>query len=290
MSTKKNIYMLTLGLFLFSQIAIASENSPSIYFEKNNNLAVNQISKLDVFIDSAQPINAYLFDIFYNPREIKIENISTANSIIDVKQKEPEAVDGKISVNGGSTESFSGQKGILLSLNIVPLKIGIIKLEIKNPSVYLANGKGTKVIPAAKAISLDVQNSSTTIEPDLKEDKITPIIEIAEISSDPITPTQNLLIFKVADQDSGIKSVKIQKKRWLGWSTEEEVINPTSLPKNIWSVKILVSDWSLNESQTIVYNWLAFWTNLLPILSFLLIFCIIVINRIIRKKKAIINK
>lgn len=288
---KKIIYALFFIALFFGLKVFALENYASIYFQAESNLEVNQASRVSVLVDSTQPVNAYLFEILYNPEEIHIQSVNTGGSIIDVKQSEPKINgDGKINVSGGSTNPFSGQKGLLLSLNVLPIKQGSIDLQIKNASIYLANGKGTKIIPNLKKITFNAKNSNNINQEETSIDRVAPIIEFAEISKDPITPSQNLLIFKVNDLDSGIKSITAERKQWFSWSKAQEIINPTSISKNVWSVRIIVVDWSGNKTETIVYNWLAFWINLLPVLILLLIFVIIVINRIIRKKQAIINK
>ncbi len=265
----------------------------SIYFsDLPDAVAVGDSFPVKILVDSDQPLNAYLIKFSF-PRDIlEVSGFNNSDSIVDVWQSLPKIFEtGMVEFGGGSIKPFSGIGGSLMTVNFKAIKTGKVKIDFSNTSFYLANGKGTKVLPQLKNLAFDVEGEANRAQlalPKIKDSSV-PDIKYLSIIPDPLSPTRQLLSFMVGDKQSGIKESTIRTMRWFWWSENQPAVNPEALASAVWAVDFRVTDNNGNVSEKVVYNWRAFFVHTFAFLFFGLVILFLVINKLI-KKKGIISR
>ncbi len=282
-------FLFSIFYFLFSGVGLAA--GTGLYIEApSSEIGLNSDFEVKILIDSDQPINAYSLNVFYPADFLEFRGFNNAGSIIDISREGPKVFqNGKIKIEGASLHPFLGLKGLILTLKFKAFKSSEVEIGFSDARVYLANGKGTKAIPKLQNRKIEILSeeiSPTDSGVIHGVDEVLPRIEKISLIADPISPEQKLLGYLVNDNESGVKEVLVQMRRWLWWEKEAVSQNPTALAKNIWSVKLKVIDNSGNISEQVVYDWWAFVKFTLPILALFAFFVVMVINIIFRRKKS----
>jgi hypothetical protein len=266
-----------------------------IYFSAPSGTPVGSVFPVKILVDADRIANAYAATIAWSG-PIQFVNANDANSLITIWQKNPavgeDALRGEghlqIHFEGGALEPFGGASGQLLILNFKAMASGTARFSVIDASVYLADGRGTKITPdkkdatvaiAAAMASSTRTGSNTTSGVDAAQ----PEIKFLGIVNDPTANGQKLLSFLVGDAGSGVKASYVRYKTWLPWSTWQEVSNPAPLPGNAWAVGLRVEDNAGNMAELAVYDWPALWI-LMGEIAFAA-FIIIAAGFVIRRRK-----
>lgn len=245
----------------------AQAASQTIYFEGPAQIPLNSEFSVRILVDSDQPLNAYSLEWNFPPQTVELVSFNNGNSLISVWQKQPIVFKGGgVELNGGSITPFSGEGGELLMANFKAIKEGEAVFSLGNVAVFLANGKGTKVIPQTKILSFAVTPVVADLLPQdiagqglvVLEDTSPPDIKFLELIDDPFNSDQKLLSFSVADSGSGIKETLVRTRSFLLWSAWEEARNPTAVLSSVWSVEFGVLDNKGNVTERVLYDWGAF--------------------------------
>ena len=280
--------------FLFSIFYANGANYSELRFNTpTENLITNQEFEVKLLLYTDQPLNAYAIKFMYPKNLVELIGFNDAGSIIDIWQTQPQvSQNGDISLKGGSIKPLTSGEGLITTIKFKTLTPGKGEIIFDKSNVYLANGKGTEVIPGTENFSFNVIESpgGTSIEELKSVDKTPPAIEKLSVIEDPINTNQKLLSFIVKDNISGIEKVYYQTKSWLRWSEIKPALNPTAFSTNIWAVNFRVVDNQGNISTQTIYDWPVFMKKVFPIIIFLMVMFFIVINRIRKSKKAIINR
>ena len=247
---------------------------------------------MDILLDSREPLNAYIVNIAYPASLLSVTAVDNSRSIVDVWQMAPSASrPGSIELKGGSIAPWSGTGGNLLSIHFKAIATGTAVLDFSDPSFYLANGKGTKVVPGAASASIAIVAAASGGIParavSIPVDDVPPEITFLAIVSDPFVHGRELLAFAAEDPGSGVAAVSYQSRNWFLWSRPQTAENPVSLPTGAWSAAIEVRDNAGNVSSGTVYDWAAFARG--PGIAILLIIavCVFVFIKIRRRKKMV---
>ena len=216
-----------------------------------------------VLVSSDQPLNAYDVNVSFPTDETELIRTDTARSLITVWPKQPEvSTNGVVRWKGASTEPFTGERGELLVLHL-RARAGASQATLSvlsQTALYLANGKGTKVVPAPSEFTVvlaPATENGTVPQEELPKvrDSAPPDISFIALEKDPITSGQKLLSFQANDEESGVANVEIRTRSWLVWSGWRATRNPDALPSGIWEAELRVTDHEGNLTTAIVHDW-----------------------------------
>ena len=193
---------------------------------------------------------------------VGILDIDNSRSIIDVWQGQPAVSgNGSVSFRGGSLSPWSGNGGNIITVHFRAIKEGEAPLIFGNSSFYLANGKGTKVIPQTASATLKIVAVPTTSTPQTyyeeTVDDSPPLIKHLSLIPDPFNNNQELLSFLVSDPGSGVKETLVRTRSLLFWSDWVPAQNPTAVPLSVWAVGFKAIDNKGNASEKTIYNFSA---------------------------------
>lgn len=287
-------FLISTLYFLFSIFYVNAANYSELRFDTpSESLIVRQEFEVKLLLFTDQPINAYSIKFMYPKNLVELLGFNDANSIIDIWQTQPQVtLGGDISLKGGSIKPLISGEGLITTIKFKALTSGKGEIIFDKSNVYLANGKGTEVVPGTENFSLNIiENPGGILTQEPKAvDETPPAIEKLSVIEDPINTNQKLLSFIVKDDVSGIEKVYYQTKSWLWWGEIKPALNPTAFSSNIWAVNFRVVDNQGNISTQTIYDWSVFVKKVFPIIIFLVVIFFLVINRIRKSKKAIINQ
>lgn len=256
------IILLSVFYFLFSPVLHAA--SIRVYFSAPLEIMVGQEFSVRLLADSDQPLNAYSLNWIFQPDKFELINFSNANSIIDVWQDQPIAsASGAVEFDGGSLRPFVGIGGELLEANFKALESGEAEFGFRNTAVFLANGKGTKVVPAKENLRIQIKVAEESSQPgsdsvrEIILDKTPPAVEFLSLEADPFNKGQKLLGFLVKDEGVGIKKAEARFRSSFFWSDWQAARNPTAVPVSAWAVGFRVVDNKGNLAERTIYDWVA---------------------------------
>ena len=257
-------FIAALGLPFFAHAATA------VYFEApTSSVSVGSALPVRVLLDSDEPVNAYSFDIRYPAGLLNLQGTNNANSIITIQRSIPTASGGgDIVVNGGSEVPFVGSGGEVIELDFVPQATGTAEISFASAAVYLANGKGTKVVPQVESVTIAIVAASGTassspvvspvVFPNESNDVTPPQITSLSFTDDPFNADQMLFTFAASDAVSGIKETDVRYRSGFFWSAWQAAKNPVSLSRGVWEVDLRAIDNAGNVAEQTFYNWGAF--------------------------------
>lgn len=229
---------------------------------------------ITVMVDATQPLNAYAFAVAYGgTANIRFIGPNDAHSIVNVWQNLPIGTSdgsggGTVTFSGGSLAPFKGSGGELMTLNFAAVAPGTAVFSFGLSHVYLANGKGTPIVPQAAQAEVKIGppeaggvtgivGAPTSTAPGNTTDSLPPAIRYLEFVQGPASADQELLAFQVADTASGIRETDL--RYWLGfsWSDWRTAENPVLLPAGVWAVDFRAIDNAGNVAEETAYNWSA---------------------------------
>jgi len=284
-----HLKIIILTLIILGTPVLISAYSPRLYFNSDELIELGAEFQVDLLVQTDQPVNAYSINFVYPANNLELIRIDNSKSIADVWRDSPRVFEGgRINFNGGGLEPFSGDGGLILSIIFKAIQLGEVRFNFEDSSLYLANGKGTKVEPSLDDLTIKIREGNGEILAQ-NVDNNPPEVDFISIIEDPITPDQRILSFKVKDEESGIKETLIRTKHWLWWDDFEEVPNSLALSKGAWAINFRVVDNQGNISEKFIYDWKVFLKRILPILIVIIGALFLVINRIRKPRKVIIN-
>lgn len=289
--TLKIILGTSILVFSLLWVGLVSAATPSIYLEVPSvNIAPGSEFQVRILIDSKEPLNAYSINFGYSADFLELTGFDNSRSIIDIWQSQPVvSQNGSMKIIGGSLQPFQGQGGEVLAINFRAIAEGQVVFSFWESSVYLANGKGTKVIPQLKNLEMNIQSGGEKIQATIKADSTPPEIKILSLTPDPIRPDRKILGFLVQDVGSGVKETMLRSRRWLWWNEWQTAINPTAFINGVWSIDFRVVDNSGNASEKTLYDWKAFLRYFLPFWVALFVLVLVVTLKLVKKGRKSYN-
>jgi len=220
--------------------------------------------EVEVVVDSDELLNAYALGISFDTASVSLESVNTAGSLITIWQTQPKIdTGGSIKFNGASIKPFSGTDGMLLRMRFRAKEgaSSTMLTFLRNTAVYLANGKGTRIVPETQSMTMELDkiegnaSASGTEDVDASNlDKNAPIITFASLGVDPVNLDQKLFAFLATDDKSGIRLVETRSRSWFAWSGWQTAQNPMAYGKNIWTVELRITDNAGNTVTKTIYD------------------------------------
>ncbi len=249
-----------------------------VYFDApTSSIPIGAEFTVAAMVDTDQPVNAYSIHVgFSGSGTLRYDGANNAGSLITITQDNPVFSGGGVSFSGGSLTPFDGVGGKLMMLNFKAVGTGTVRFSFNSSYVYLANGKGTKVVPQAKGATIAIipagpgavsgtgDNVGGTSGgrgdgPGISaDDKTPPAISYLSLVKDPFNDGQKLLGFSVADDGSGVKGAEMRYRSGFFWTEWSTIRNPAPLPPGVWEVDFKTVDNAGNTTERTLYDWAAF--------------------------------
>lgn len=221
---KRQLVDFILLLFLFGFVSFPQTLlAASVYFSSN----VQSVRQGDVFVVEAklsspsELINVVDGAFSFDRDLLEIQELSTGNSVFSLWAQPPVFSNdiGRVSFIGGSPNGFQGENGLILKIILLAKNKGTASLNFQdNFSVFLSDGKGTKIAPERKSFTVSVLERSREEAPKnewrvlVKEDKIAPKFVEAVTSRDPnIFDNKYFATFFATDDGSGIAYYEVKE-------------------------------------------------------------------------------
>lgn len=241
MKTFKNIFLflaLTFACLVLPKAALAASLSFSV---GSQTIHSGDVFEVQLNLDTQkQKINVLDSSIYFDANLLQVDDISTGGSIFNFWTRQPiyNNQAGKIVFTGGTSQSFSGSSGNVLTIVFsakdsgqAPISLGV------DSAVFLADGKGTKLSPHLNnqlvSISESPQNYSPVNQWDnvLAEDKTPPHNLNITLGKDPaIFGGKYFISFSAVDDGSGINYYAVKEGAGDFVQTESPyVLNDQSL-------------------------------------------------------------
>ncbi len=215
----------------------------SIYFAGPEEITVDSGVTISVIIDADTRINALDLEISYEREKLKFLSFNNAGSIIDFWQAKPALIEeGRLHLSGGIMSGFAGAKGQIIKLSFTAIGSGTAKLDFVKKYIYLANGKGTEVVPNSNNFDLLIQAKGETeivketTEAEYPTDTTPPDVLLTLVKNP--SDGNSLIVFNATDKESGIFDTEIRYKKWLAFSSWESASNPVLRPKGAWAIEL----------------------------------------------------
>ncbi len=121
---------------------------------QHNVLKVGELVDVIVKADTGvQTVNAIEGELAYNPNDFEIENISTDNSIITSWATQPfyDSAKGFIHFSGWVGVPFQGKEGSLLTITLLPLRVGESSLDFSSGAMLASDGNRGNILTGMKS-------------------------------------------------------------------------------------------------------------------------------------------
>jgi hypothetical protein len=309
MNIRKTSFVLGGLTFAAALMALAAPAlalaATTLYFSApTSSIPVGSSFSVKVLVDTDQPLNAYAIQVgLAGNGDVQFLYANNANSIITVWQNTPAlSASGGISWNGGSLTPFDGTGGELMTLNFTAVATGTATFSFNNSYVYLANGKGTKIVPQTEGASVAISpalegsaasgnggaNLPTGTTPEMANlgDTTPPAISYLSLVADPFNAAQKLLAFSVSDTGSGVKEADLRYRSGFFWSGWQVIQNPAPLANAVWEADFRAVDNAGNIAERTLYDWTAF-TRFLLAAIIVIVFVIGLVLLFWRRRKMI---
>ena len=140
------VFVLLFCLFLLPQAATAASLflfPPSGTYQVGNDFTVS----LRVATGNSS-INAAEGTLIFNPAEARVVSISKSGSVFNLWTSDPSFSNsaGTVTFSGGTTTSYSGDSGTILSVTFVSKASAVSQMSFSAGSVLAADGKGTNIL------------------------------------------------------------------------------------------------------------------------------------------------
>ena len=106
-----------------------------------------------------QAVNAIEGELAYDPSIFSIEKISTDNSILTSWSTQPSynGATGTVTFSGWAGQIFTGTDGLLVTITLVPLRVGQSSLDFNSGAMLAADAKGSNIITSMRSSVFRVQ-------------------------------------------------------------------------------------------------------------------------------------
>ena len=252
----------------FSLSASAATSTPRFYLQEVEPAVAGQTYSVRVLFDTDKPTNAYSVVLTYPPDTLEEIGFNNGHSMIDVWQSEPQISNGAITLVGGSLAPFQGQGGELVTLTFRALKAGPAGITFGNAEAYLADGKGTRVLPGSWNLHMLVagEGQGAVAAAKSKTDKVPPEIKYISLIPDPFNKKQKLLSFLVTDP-SGVKSTEVRTWSYFWPSGWIKADNPSAILSSAWVIDFRAIDNNNNIVERVLYDPSNVWKFLVTIIA-----------------------
>lgn len=252
MRKAKLIFLIGGFALLFGYSANAA--NPSIYFHlPATSVAPGSEFELTVFVKSDADLNAFQGAVEFTPENLEFIGYADSNSIIDIWQTKPSLTGDRLIIfAGGRYVPFKGDAGELVKLKFRAKSVGTSGFALRDPSVYLADGQGTQLVPNAFYIRLSIDEKASKLVLGDSSDRTPPRINISKIN-DPVGGDE-LLVFEIEDKESGGGQAIFRNFENWSWSEWQEIKGPMKFPESAWILQVKAKNGSGEENSKFIFN------------------------------------
>ena len=117
-----------------------------------------------------QDVNAVEAEIAYVPTNLAVENISIDHSVLTTWSTPPsyDSATGLIKFSGWADSKFKGTKGLIITMTLRPLKVGISTLNFNSGAMLASDGHGSNIITSMKSSSINAQPQQIAAPPPIQ--------------------------------------------------------------------------------------------------------------------------
>ncbi len=153
-----------IAVFLISSVLVLDQSgTPSLSFISDRpSFSIGEVGNVAVHIETPTPINATGMIITYSSELVRIVDIETKGSFIDLWTQEPIVrADGEIHLSGG-TLIAGGLTGTstVLDIEIEAKQAGTAVFAFKNSEIIASDGSGTALKHTADPLSIQIVEKS----------------------------------------------------------------------------------------------------------------------------------
>jgi hypothetical protein len=113
-------------------------------------------STITLYADAEAPVHAAEADISYDPAVLRVVSVSTDGSLLTNFSTKPTASGPLIRFSGWMQKAFTGTRGTLLSITVVPLTTGSTALEMKSGTLLSADVQENNIATSLASASIVV--------------------------------------------------------------------------------------------------------------------------------------
>lgn len=257
-----------------------------IFFETVEDIVrVGNESQIDLMINTeGKTINTIEGKINFDSKIFDIKEIKDGNSVVNFWIEKPNLETGQISFAGIVPGGFSGPRGLVLRIVVVPKITGESQFLIKEAKVLLHDGLGTPELLRSESFNLEVVAAGSGQDTKSLKDNVPPESFRPEIGRDEnILNGKWFVVFSTKDKDSKIDHYEV-KEVWfpvLAFLKKSQIVeSPFVLDdQNLRSyVFVKAVDQSGNYTEAVVAAPNPFWwyENILYILAIIIVIIILV--------------
>lgn len=226
-----SIFFLSLGIAHAAQIFV----TPS-------ELVLNQERAVTLNLNTEeQLVNAIEMQFKFSPSDFSVKDVSDGNSLLNIWLVHPtfSSQAGTVSFSGIIPGGFSGAAGDLVTLTLVPLRSGLLPIQISDAKVLLNDGTGKAAPFTTKQLTFNVSPTAIAGQTSpvvLLEDKIPPEPFIPEIAPDPNFGGAYAVFFNTADKGTGIDHYEVREGLWENFKKADSpyVLEDQTLTKTVY--------------------------------------------------------
>lgn len=257
------LWLTCASAILFGVPAFANATTNFYLVAPSDSVPVGASFQVLVMADTNQPLNAYSVSVNFSSSSLTYDGANDSGSLITILQDNPALNGSTVSWSGGSLTPFDGANGKLMTLNFIARSPGTTKLYFGDDSyAYLANGKGTRIVPKTQGASVFVVRAGlgsgvpNIVTPPI--DTTPPNVSAITLVRNSFDQSQKFLGFSVSDYGTGVKEINVRYRTAFFWSGWMNVKNPALLPGNAWAVDFQVIDNAGNVTEEFIYDWASF--------------------------------
>ncbi len=146
-------------------------------------VTVGEEVKLDLVLESTQPVNVVGATVHVPSAQMKLQSLSTEDSIVDIWSEGPKVDGDTVSFSGGIVEKdgFTGT-GTVITLITTPHTEGEAVFQLENATVLAHDGVGSAIAHSKHSLTLWVRAPEKP-SPDVNSDSKVNLLDVGIISS-----------------------------------------------------------------------------------------------------------
>ena len=268
------------------------------------------VFKDDIFVVEARIIsqedliNAGEITVFFDKEKLEIKELSSGGSLFSVWLNQPAFSNekGTVTFIGGTPNGFQGEDALILKIIFIAKEEGEAKLNFKDNTVlFLHDGKGTKINPWTRPLTLTISERSPETAPKdewrkiIEEDNTPPDPFEAVVGKNPsLFNNQYFISFFTTDEESGISHYEVREGTGDFYPAESPYLLKNQSLKSVIEVRAV--DMAGNERVAVITPEIATevspginWKSILLWMT-LLTFVVIVLALFLKKRRIKIKK
>jgi hypothetical protein len=211
-------YFIAMTIALFLACPLPSQAAEIYFGATAAEVGVGDTFGLGVFLGSAgEAVNAFEGRVVLPTQAVELVGINDGNSIVNFWIERPHEVEGAVTFSGLTPGSFSGDRGLLFTLELRAKAAGPAAFASSDERILLHDGEGTPTQVFRSPLTVEVTESEAEAAPLQPEDIDSPEAFTPSIVQDPgLFAGHWVLLFATQDKGSGLAYFEVKESRVLG--------------------------------------------------------------------------